>query len=109
MKTIICAFALCAAACTNTSTYKPAMAQVDGEHHVVVRAEAGRLWWAHREWTEPHELCALPKSGAVDNLTVTRTDAGFVVSFDQGGESWSGTFGAQNDDQPKLVARAGAQ
>ena len=113
MKTFFCALALCATACGSTSSYKPAMAGVDGEHHVVVRAEAGRLWWAHRAWTEPHQLCALPTNGPVENLMVTAGADGFVVSFDQGGATWSGSFGPATSEttQPasKLVARQGSE
>ena len=107
MKIILCALALCAMACTNTSTFQPNVAQVDGNRHVVVRAEAGRLWWAHRTWTEPHELCALPSNGPVENLKVDHEGDGFVVSFDQGGTTWTGTFGSE-DATRAVVARAGS-
>ena len=87
------AAALATAACTHATEPSPAVAQIDGEQHVVVRAEAGRIWWQHRAWTEPHELWSLPNDGRVDNLVVEHDGDGYVVSFDQGGTSWSGRFG----------------
>jgi hypothetical protein len=93
MKTLIgSVVALCAVACSHTPQSHP-IAQLEGREHVVVRAEAGHLWWAHRTWTEPHELCPLPSQGPVENLTVRREAGRFAVSFDQGGTSWNGTFG----------------
>jgi hypothetical protein len=85
--------ALAAAACTHASEHTPAVAQVQGDQHVVVRAEAGRIWWQHREWTEPHELWSLPAEGRVENLSVAREGDGYVVSFEQNGAAWSGRFG----------------
>lgn len=93
------AFALAAAACTHAPDHTPAVAQIDGDQHVVVRAEAGRIWWSHRAWTEPHELWTLPGEGKVENLVVTRAADGFVVSFDQSGTSWSGRFGEEQQQQ----------
>lgn len=87
------AAALATAACTHSTEHSPAVAQIEGEQHVVVRAEAGRIWWQHRAWTEPHELWSLPTDGRVDNLVVEREGDGYVVSFEQGGTSWSGRFG----------------
>jgi hypothetical protein len=101
MHLICCAVALGAAACTHSSVLAtPVVAQVDdGQHHIAIRAEAGRLWWAHRGWTEPHALCALPTEGRVENLAVAREPSGFVVTFDQGGTSWRGTL----DEAPQHV------
>ncbi len=93
MTMFACAIALATAACTHASNTTPAVAQIQGDQHVVVRAEAGRIWWQHRAWTEPHELWTLPTEGRVENLTVARQGDGYVVSFEQGGASWSGTFG----------------
>jgi len=95
---VACAAALATAACTHTSERQPAVARVDGAEHVVVRAEAGRIWWQHREWTEPHELWALPNGDRVENLSVARDGNAFVVSFEQGGTSWSGRFGETTNE-----------
>ena len=72
MKSMIIAgaFALAAVACTHAPEHNPAVAQVEGAEHVVVRAEAGRIWWSHRAWTEPHELWALPGEGTVGGFVV---------------------------------------
>ena len=105
MKKILCALAAMAAmGCAHPSVYSPTIAEVSGDKHVVVRAEAGRLWWAHRAWTEPHPLCDLPASGHVDNLVVRQNGAGFAVSFDQGGQTWEGTFGGPDTT---MLARSG--
>ncbi len=102
---IACAAALAAAACTHSSIPTAPTAQVDGDdEHVVVRAEGGRLWWAHRAWTEPHELWTLPTNGQVQNLTVERSRNGYVVTFDQGGSTWNGSFG---NTQIETLARSG--
>jgi hypothetical protein len=94
------AAALATAACTH-ATQQPAVARVDGAQHVVVRAEAGRIWWQHREWTEPHELWTLPSGDRVENLSVARDGDAFIVSFEQGGTSWSGRFGeTTNEERP---------
>ena len=94
------AVALAAAACTHAPDYNtPAVARVDGAEHVVVRAEAGRIWWSHRAWTEPHELWTLPGDGKVEKLSVARESDGFVVSFEQNGTSWSGRFGETRKEQ----------
>ena len=100
------AFALAAVACTHATEHTPAVAQIDGDQHVVVRAEAGRIWWSHRAWTEPHELWSLPGDGKVENLTVSRSSEGFVVSFDQNGTSWSGRFGEQQEQAHKTTQLA---
>jgi opacity protein-like surface antigen len=107
MKTMMfaCAIALAAAACTHAADQAPAVAQVDGEQHVVVRAEAGRIWWQHRAWTEPHELWALPSEGKVENLNVERSATGYVVSFDQGGQAWSGNFGETQQRKATQLAK----
>ena len=84
---------LACAACTHAPEHPAAMARIDGDQHVVVRAEAGRIWWAHRAWSEPHALWTLPARGAVQNLAVAREGDGFVVTFDQEGSMWRGTFG----------------
>jgi hypothetical protein len=109
MKALICALAaLGAVACTHTSTFTPNVARVDGAEHVVIRAEAGRLWWAHRDWTEPHELCALPAQGRVENLSVARQGSKFVVTFDQGGTAWTGELGTPGEEErPLFMARGG--
>lgn len=104
MKIILCIAALCGACASTTTPMQSNVAQVDGDRHVVVRAEAGRLWWSHRTWTEPHELCALPARGNVENLSVQPTEDGFVVSFDQGGTTWQGAFGSEHPHA--LIARA---
>lgn len=95
---------LACAACTHAPEHSVAMAQVQGDQHVVVRAEAGRLWWAHRAWSEPHELWSLPAGGSVENLAVARDGNGFVVTFDQNGTTWRGTFG-ESPVTPKQLAR----
>ena len=110
MKTMMFAgaFALAAVACTHAPDHTPAVAQIDGDQHVVVRAEAGRIWWSHRTWTEPHELWTLPGDGKVENLVVARaTDAdGFVVSFEQNGAAWSGRFGEEQQQAHKTTQLA---
>lgn len=89
------AFALlgCLAACADAPGFGP-VARVDGDHHITVRAEAGHLWWAHRPWTEPHELWTLPSTGTVANLAIrpVASDAGakFEITFEQGGVPWRG-------------------
>jgi hypothetical protein len=100
------AVALAAAACTHAPDRAAAVAQVDGAQHVVVRAEAGRIWWSHRAWTEPHELWTLPGEGKVENLNVARESDGFVVSFDQNGASWSGRFGEEPRQETKTTELA---
>jgi hypothetical protein len=104
MKKILCAVvAMAAAACTHASTQTPAVASIDGDPHIVVRAEAGRLWWSHRAWTEPHALCELPARGPITNLVVRPKGVGFALSFEQAGTSWEGTFG---EHDATLVARS---
>jgi len=98
---IVGAIALATAACTHAPDHTAAVAQVDGDQHVVVRVEAGRIWWSHRTWTEPHELWALPSEGKVENLVVARESDGFVVSFEQNGTSWSGHFGEEQKEAHK--------
>ncbi|HEY1958532.1 MAG TPA: hypothetical protein VGH28_23100 [Polyangiaceae bacterium] len=98
--------ALTCAACTHTTEHSASMAQVDGDQHIVVRAEAGHLWWSHRAWSEPHELWALPAQGEVQNLAVGRVGDGFIVTFDQDGTTWSGTFGETTPSTTRL-ARSG--
>lgn len=98
------AAALATAACTHSTEHNPAVAQIEGDQHVVVRAEAGRIWWQHRAWTEPHELWSLPTEGRVENLTVEREGDGYVVSFEQGGTSWSGRFG-EPTSQPRKATQ----
>lgn len=99
------AFALAAVACTHAPDHSPAVAQVDGDQHVVVRAEAGRIWWSHRAWTEPHELWTLPGDGKVEKLVVTRAEDGFVVSFEQNGAAWSGRFGEAQEEQARKTTQ----
>ena len=108
MKTIMFAgaFALAAVACTHAPDHTPAVAQIDGAQHVVVRAEAGRIWWSHRAWTEPHELWTLPGDGKVENLVVSRDSDGFVVSFEQNGAAWSGRFGEEEQQAHKTTQLA---
>lgn len=87
-------FLMGAAGCAQLPARDVALAQVDGEHHIAVRAEGGRLWWSHRPWSEPHELWKLPGNGAVENLAVrqvaTDKDPTFEVSFAQDGKAWHG-------------------
>ena len=83
------------AACSNTVAERAvAVAHVDGDHHVTVRAEGGRLWWSYRPWSEPHEICRLPGDGAVENLAVRPVMTGngetFEITFDQDGAAWRG-------------------
>jgi hypothetical protein len=103
LRMFFCAAALACAACTHTSERSVAVARVDGAQHVVVRAEAGRVWWSHRDWTEPHELWQLPGGGAVQNLAVARDGDGFVVTFEQGGETWQGRFGESTPTRVRLA------
>ena len=107
MKTMMfaCAIALAGTACTHAPDRSPAVAQVEGDQHVVVRAEAGRIWWSHRAWTEPHELWVLPAEGRVENLNVERDVDGFVVSFEQNGTAWSGRFGEVQQRHTTQLAR----
>jgi hypothetical protein len=93
LRMICCAGALAMAACNHVNEAPVATAQVEGAHHVVVRAEFGRIWWGHNAWSEPHELWTLPGRGDVQNLTVTRQQDGFVVTFEQDGSTFSGRFG----------------
>jgi hypothetical protein len=71
-----------------------AVASVDGDYHVTVRAEGGRLWWSHRPWSEPHEVCRLPGEGAIEHLAVrpvmTGSGEAFEITFDQDGAAWRG-------------------
>jgi len=106
LRILMGAAALASAACTHTLERPAAMAQIDGDQHVVVRAEAGRLWWAHRAWSEPHELWTLPAHGDVRNLAVDRLGNAFVVTFDQDGTTWRGTFG-EAESTPTRLARGG--
>ena len=83
------------AACSNAVSERAvAVAHVDGDHHVTVRAEGGRLWWSHRAWSEPHEVCRLPGDGPVENLAVRPVVTGsgetFEITFDQDGAAWRG-------------------
>lgn len=96
-----------ALACACTHDDRPvATAQIDGEPHVVVRVEAGNVWWARRAWSEPHRLWSLPARGDVRDLAVERLGDGFVVTFEQGGETWRGTF-REGSDTPARLARGG--
>jgi hypothetical protein len=87
------------AACVHETDNQPNIVRLDGDRHITVRAEAGRLWWSYYPWTEPHELCTLPARGQVDDLRVTpalSTDDGFVVTFRQGGTTWRGDIGTEH-------------
>jgi hypothetical protein len=88
---LICA-AFAAVACVHESEHAAVTAQLDGDDHVLVRAEYGRVWWQRCAWSEPHELWALPSNDPVEDLHVTRGDAGLVVTFHQHGRAWSGSF-----------------
>jgi hypothetical protein len=100
MKVALVACGLCLAlcACADVPVHSATpIARADGDAHVTIRAEGGRLWWSHRPWTEPHALWALPASGPVDDLAVRAVatdspDDVFVVSFRQGGRSFHGRF-----------------
>ena len=82
------------AACSAGPERATAVAAVDGDHHVTVRAEGGRLWWSHRPWSEPHDICRLPGDGPVENLAVRAVVTGngetFEITFDQDGAAWRG-------------------
>lgn len=81
------------AACAEASAPAAAVARIDDAGlPVVVRAEAGRIWWSRHEWTEPHDLWALPGHGPVEKLSVVREADGFVVTFEQSGTQWRGSF-----------------
>jgi len=72
------------------------MARLEGDRHVTIRAEAGRLWWSYYPWTEPHPLWAYPAQGRVQNIDVRPVlskDDGFIVTFEQGGAVWEGEIG----------------
>ena len=95
---LTCGLCLGLFACADVPARSPSVAVVDGDAHVTVRAEGGRLWWSHRPWSEPHALWALPNQGAVESLRVTAVasatdDDVFNVSFVQGGVRYHGTFG----------------
>lgn len=99
-------FALAAAGCVHAPEHAATTAQIDGDAHVVVRVEANRVWWSHCAWSEPHELWTLPSDGAVEDLHVTRSDAGFVVTFHQAGNEWHGTFDPEPTTRaPSTLAR----
>ena len=93
VRMICCAAALALPACTQVNDPPVATAQVEGAQHVIVRAEYGRIWWENRAWTAPHELWTLPATGEVQNLAVTRENDGFLVTFNQGGTAFRGSFG----------------
>jgi hypothetical protein len=90
-------FALVSAACVHEVDHESQpMARLDGDRHVTIRAEAGRLWWSYYPWSEPHPLWALPAQGRVANITirpVLSKDDGFIVTFEQGGALWEGEIG----------------
>ena len=69
-------------------------ATCDGDYHLTVRAEGGHLWWSHRPWSEPHDICHLPGEGAVAHLAVrpvmTGSGEAFEITFDQDGSAWRG-------------------
>ena len=93
----VVATCLASLACADLPAPSPAVARVDGDAQVTVRAEGGRLWWSHHPWTEPHALWQLPGHGAVEDLRVTpiasdTDDCVFVVSFQQGGAVYRGRF-----------------
>lgn len=87
-------FSLAAVACAEVPQRNVAVAQVDGDNHITIRAEGGRLWWSHRPWSEPHELWKLPSNAPVTNLAVRATESGagprFEITFEQNGEPWHG-------------------
>lgn len=96
----LAAFGLCLAlvACADLPARSAVpTARADGDAHVAIRAEGGRLWWSHRPWTEPHPLWSLPAHGPVDELEVhavvsDSSDDVFVVSFRQDGRWFRGRF-----------------
>ncbi len=85
---------LCVVGCAQVSERSVQVAQVDGDNHITVRAEGGRLWWSHRAWSEPHELWKLPSDAPVTNLAVREIASGdgprFEITFEQNGEPWHG-------------------
>jgi len=107
-----CGLGLVLVACAEVPARSPAVASVDGAAHVTVRAEAGRIWWSHRAWTEPHALWTLPGRGPVENLVVTEAESSngaFVVRFEQGGTPFVGRFavdGTSTLDTPAPSLRA---
>ena len=107
LRTFIGAAAILCAACTHSSEHPVAVAQIQGDQHVVVRAEAGRIWWQHRTWTEPHALWALPSGSQVENLAVTRDRDSYHVTFEQDGMTWEGSFGG-NAPAATTLARSGS-
>ncbi len=84
------------AGCVREPDHGQVVARVDGDRHVTIRAEAGKLWWSHWPWSEPHPLWQLPAAGNVENVAVTpnlSSDDGFIVTFEQGGVRWRGEIG----------------
>ncbi len=92
--TIIGLAAFASVGCAQISDRNVAVAQVDGDNHVTIRAEAGKLWWSHRSWSQPHELWKLPSSAPVTNLAVREIASGegprYEITFEQNGEPWRG-------------------
>ena len=93
---------LALSACSQVTERATAVAHVDGDHHMTVRAEGGRLWWSHRPWSEPHEVCRLPGDGPVMNLAVrpivTGSGETFEITFDQDGAAWRGRIALDESD-----------
>jgi len=87
-------FCLAAVACAEVPQRYVAVAQADGDNHITIRAEGGRLWWSHRPWSEPHELWKLPSNGPVHDLAVRAVASSsgprFEITFELNGEPWRG-------------------
>jgi hypothetical protein len=94
-------------ACIHEGDHTQQMARLDGDRHITIRVEAGRLWWSYYPWSEPHPLWTLPTNGRVENIQirpVLSRDEGFVVSFEQGGARWEGEIG-EDLTTPELARR----
>jgi hypothetical protein len=95
---IACGLCLALVACADVPARSSVpTARADGDAHVAIRAEGGRLWWSHRPWSEPHPLWTLPAHGPVEELDVRAIasdsdDQVFVVSFRQDGRWFHGRF-----------------
>jgi|HubBroStandDraft_6_1064221.scaffolds.fasta_scaffold496865_2 hypothetical protein len=75
-----------------------------GEHPCAVRAEAGVLWASAGVWAKPRRVWEMPAGGAVEQLQVVPMpgDAGYVVTFRQGGVRWWGELDASRAGRGQL-------
>ncbi len=111
--------ALTAACASESNTINPRVANATSAHPLTVRAEAGNLWWAYHDWTEPHVLWSIPGDdgstaarSAIENLRVEPRaslngfdDAqGYVVSFEKDGAVWEGVIDANHKPVGDLVS-----